>query len=510
MKELAEIVKTTKTLKLLYVEDNQLVRESTHIILNDLFEEIIVAVDGKDGLNKFYENDIDIILSDINMPNMSGLDMTESIRAFDKDIPILLLSAYNEVEYFTRGIHLNVDDYLLKPLQITEALQAFKKIIKKIKFLEEFKNNLVFLNQYQELTDSTSAISKTNLEGEITYVNDNFCRLSGYTKEELLGKRHNIVRHPDNSAAIYADVWHTIKHKKKAWKGILRNISKSEKTYYIDVVIQPLLDKDNNIVEYISIKKDITEIMSPKKQLYDFVDSAKEPLLVYIKIAGFSDLEKFYGHIIYDGLDGFANDLYKLMPEHLNFKKFLSLGNGEYAFIQDLKDISSISIDSVVEELHTYQYIVNELKIDVGSIDYDISIVMSVSHGKDCIENVRYGINNLKQTKQEFIFANHLAKKGKDEAEKNLKMLQVVKKAIDTSRIVSYFQPIVSNENEEIVKYESLVRIIKEDGEVLSPFFFLDVAKKGKYYAYITEIVLENSFTALEQTDKMISINISI
>ncbi len=510
MNELSDIVKTTKKLTLLYVEDNKSVRESTLSILNDIFKETISASDAQIALTKFYENDIDIILSDINMPGMSGLDMAESIRNFDKDIPIILLSAHNEIEYFTRGIDLNVDAYLLKPLQINNLFKVLQKVIKKIKFLEDFNNNLVFLNQYQALADSTSAISKTNLEGIITYVNDNFCRLSGYTKEELLGNRHSIVRHPDSSTSIYTDVWHTIKYKKQAWKGILRNISKSEKTYYIDVVIQPILDKDNNIVEYISIKRDITQIMNPKKQLYDFVESAINPILVSIKIEDFEDLENFYGHDIFETFNQFAKDLEKLMPEHLNFNKFLSLGNGEYVFLQDIKEVSETVIDSLIEELQGYQFIVNELKIDVGEIDYDISILISVASGVDCIENVKYGLKSLQQTNQEFIFANDLAKKVKEESENNLKMLKVVKKAIDTLQVVSYFQPIVLNENETIVKYESLVRIIDEDKKVLTPFFFLDIAKKGKYYTNITHMVLDNSFEALTQTDKSISINLSI
>ena len=76
--------------------------------------------------------------------------------------------------------------------------------------------------------------------------------------------------------------------------------------------------------------------------------------------------------------------------------------------------------------------------------------------------------------------------------------------------MVSYFQPIVNNLTLEVEKYESLVRIVEESGRVLSPFHFLDVAKKGRYYSKITRIVLENSFLALSQTDKSISINLSV
>ena len=85
----------------------------------------------------------------------------------------------------------------------------------------------------------------------------------------------------------------------------------------------------------------------------------------------------------------------------------------------------------------------------------------------------------------------------------------MIKVAIENNKIISHFQPIVSNKTKQIIKYESLVRLIDEEENVISPYFFLDVAKQGKYYSRVTNIVLENSFKALTQTDKSISINIS-
>ncbi len=145
----------------------------------------------------------------------------------------------------------------------------------------------------------------------------------------------------------------------------------------------------------------------------------------------------------------------------------------------------------------------------MGEIEYDISVLISISNGKECIENVNYGMKSLEHTKQEFIIANNLAQKEQKNAQNNLKILKMVKRALENSNIISYFQPIVSNDTKEIVKYESLVRLVDEDEKIISPFVFLDIAKKGKYYAQITNMVLENSFNALSKTDKSITINIS-
>jgi len=512
MKNLAEIVNKTKFMKLLYVEDNKAVRETSIMILSDIFAEIIVAVDGKDGIEKFYDNnDIDIIISDISMPIMNGLDMAESIRNFDKDIQILLLSAYNKTKYFTKGIDLNIDSYLLKPLQLPKLLQSLKKIIKKIEFLKEFNNNLLELEQYKELLNEYASVTKANTLGVITFVNDEFCKLSGYAREELIDVNHNIIRHPDNSAAIYTDIWHTIKQEKKTWRGIIRNITKDKQTYYADSLIKPILNHDNTILEYVSIKRNITDIMNPKKQFHDFIHSSKKPMIVMVQIEDFSNIESFYGHSLSQKLnDDFAKELLRYMPDSIKFNKFLSLGDGQFIFLFDIENMQRVSVDMMIEDLQNYQFIMNGLNIDIDEIGYDISIFMSISIGDNCIQNVKYGIQELKRSKRSFIVANDFFIKEQEKAANNLKILKMIRLAIDHDNIVSYFQAIVSNATTQIVKYESLVRLINSEGEVISPYMFLDIAKQGIYYSQITSIVLENSFAALDKTDKSISINISV
>jgi EAL domain-containing protein (putative c-di-GMP-specific phosphodiesterase class I) len=85
----------------------------------------------------------------------------------------------------------------------------------------------------------------------------------------------------------------------------------------------------------------------------------------------------------------------------------------------------------------------------------------------------------------------------------------MLKESLSDCRIISYFQPIINNKTLEIEKYESLVRMVNKDGEILPPSIFLEISKRGRYYAQITNEVLKNSFNALNQTTKEISINLS-
>ncbi len=510
MIDIDEIIKYSQHLRLLYVEDNADAREMTAMILEDFFDEIVIAVDGEDGLEKFKEGEFDLIISDINMPKLNGLDMIEKIRQIDESVAILILSAHNEDDFFIRSIKLNIDGYLLKPIDIDQFSTMLNKVIQKNKYLQAAKENLYFLQEYKKATNESSIVSKTDTKGIITYINDAFCEISKYSKDELIGKNHNIVRHPDNPKSIFEDMWHTIKDKKQIWKGVVRNRAKDGKSYYVDSLVMPVLDLDNNIIEYISLRNDITSIMNPAKQLSDAIKNANDPILIYLKLDKYDMIEEFYDHDTVEKIQNKAYEhLCKRISEVYEFDTLYQLGNGEYALILEkskyLEDEKSFTI-----KLKEYQEIIKDDKISLDNIEYDISVLISLSYEKEKIlESAKLGIKKLLQIKQDFIIANNLATIEQDKAKENMQTISMINTAIEQSKIVSYFQPIIDNNTKKIVKYESLVRLINEQDKVLAPFFFLETAKKSNQYSKITNIVFEHSFTMLKNCEYDISINLS-
>ena len=115
------------------------------------------------------------------------------------------------------------------------------------------------LQGYKEALNFSSIVTKTDLSGRITYANDNFCKISGYSRDELINQPHNIVRHPKQSSDSFKDMWDTIKSK-RPWKGTIRNKHKDGSSYYVYASVVPFLDKNGDILEYISIRQDITEL----------------------------------------------------------------------------------------------------------------------------------------------------------------------------------------------------------------------------------------------------------
>ena len=510
MIDIDETLKYSQKLHLLYVEDNEDAREMTAMILEDYFDNITIAVDGKDGYEKFKNSKIDLIITDINMPNMDGLEMSKKIREIDRDVSIIILSAHNEDDFFMNSIQIGINGYLLKPINIEQLTKQIHIVIQKHKYMYQAKSNLNLLKSYQEATNQSSIVSKADTKGIISYVNDTFCDLTGYKREELIGKNHNIVRHPDNPKSMFEDMWRTIRDEKKLWKGIVRNRAKNGSSYYVDSIVMPLLDLDGNITEYISLRNDITNIMNPLKQLKIELKDSSKPLLVYIKLNNFSEIEDFYDvstiQLIQNKTAIYLENKFR---EIYNFDKIYQLENGEYAFVLQSNEYTT-NQKEFIQNLTKYQEIIKEEKINLGELEYDISILITISDEKEKIlESVKIGIKKLLKNKQTFISANNLASIEHDRAKENMKTVFMIKNAIYDSKIISYFQPIIDNNTQQIVKYESLVRLINEEGKVLSPYFFLDTAKKSNYYLDITNIVLEHSFNMLRNCNFDISINLS-
>ena len=122
------------------------------------------------------------------------------------------------------------------------------------------------LKQYKEAIEKSNIISKTDTDGIITFVNDEFCKISGYSKDELLGKNHNIVRHPDVPSSKFKLLWDTI-NAKEIYKGTVKNLAKDGSTFYVNTTVIPILDENGGIEEFIAIRYDVTKEVFYKHSL---------------------------------------------------------------------------------------------------------------------------------------------------------------------------------------------------------------------------------------------------
>jgi response regulator RpfG family c-di-GMP phosphodiesterase len=132
-KDLKKLMNISKNLKVLIVEDDALLRGELESILSVVFDDITFAVDGKDGYEKYKESKYDFIITDIYMPNLNGLEMAKKIRESNDKVPIVILSANSDPEFFIESIKIGVAGYILKPLDFQQMYQVLYNTIENIK-----------------------------------------------------------------------------------------------------------------------------------------------------------------------------------------------------------------------------------------------------------------------------------------------------------------------------------------------------------------------------------------
>jgi len=264
-----------REISILYVEDEELIRSEIFNILSMLCEKVEFAVDGRDGLEKFKNGVFDLVITDINMPYMNGFEMLKEIKALKPEMPAIIISAYSQEEYFLQASKIDIiNDYLFKPVKIIDLMERINKHTAKVEEKREYQKTLKLLEQYKLAVDKSSILSKTDIKGNITYVNDTFCNISKYSRNELIGKPHNIVRHPDMSKETFENMWKTIKEDKEIWQGRIKNLAKDGSIYIVNTTVVPITNTNGEIEEFIGIRNDITELEIYKELLQNKLNSA--------------------------------------------------------------------------------------------------------------------------------------------------------------------------------------------------------------------------------------------
>ncbi len=124
------------------------------------------------------------------------------------------------------------------------------------------------LEQYIKAIEENNIVSKTDINGIITFVNDEFCRISKYSREELVGKNHNIVRHPDVPKKTFKKLWDTILSK-KIYKATVKNLAKDGSVFYVNTTVIPILNEKGEILEFIAIRYDVTKAVEDANKLLE-------------------------------------------------------------------------------------------------------------------------------------------------------------------------------------------------------------------------------------------------
>ena len=409
--------------------------------------------------------------------------------------------------------------------EIGDALLAFNTMSEKL------TENISFLDGYKTAIDTSSIVSKTDKKGIITYVNKMFCNVSGYTKEELIGSAHNIIRHPDMDPKVFEGMWKQL-HAKKIWKGTIKNQNKDGTSYIVNATILPILDSDNNLIEYVGVRHDITELEKSKEeikkqrtdlltglpnrnQLLTDLKTAVKPIILYLNIDDFSGFNDFYGSSIGDDVLMNLADKLQSLKEEKHFKlyklqadQFILLFQEGFLLNKNLKIFFKQLIEDIEIEI-SHINVENQNRVSI-SITGGVSSYYTHDNYQKLILYSNIARKKAQQAHKKFLLFDHSMSKSKNYAQ-NIEWIKQIKEAIEEDRVVTYYQPILDNKTEKIVKYETLVRMLNQEGKPVSTLTFLEISQKAKLYPQITKIIIDKAFKKFENLpDYQFSINLTI
>jgi len=359
-----QIKKISKTLKVLYVEDDVVIAKEIQKLLSKLFHNITYVEDGEKGLNAYKKETYDLVITDISMPNMDGISMIQEIKKLNKDQIVIVISAYNDSEKLTKLINLGVDRFIMKPLNINLFLHSVSKITVNL-YNEKHKLHLEVKEKKDKhdktiLLDGMIAPIAIIERGIISYVNENFKNKFSLEEEIQYYKLSNIFENSDLKKMQNSElVEHLYSHQKKSYSIL---IAKKVQNYSIKVT---KMEHSAKIMccffNLEDINKELSKIEDPKEKLTSSIDAATGLLLRsefsyaleqllddelsygaicfglkhiedYVKSFGVSSLEKIYKKFGQYLVHNFANLLELQVMElyYFNTNKFVLLVQEEY------------------------------------------------------------------------------------------------------------------------------------------------------------------------------------
>ena len=259
-----------KKLNILFIESNTEDREHFSNILYKFFNNVVVCSNGKDGIDNFLEKRqeyfLDIIICDKTLEDITGIEVLKKIREIDSEIPFIIISPKIEVDDLLIAIKYKATDYLSKPINGKDMIFCIERVCHN-KYHERLK--LLMQEDLEELRaviNEVALVSKTDLEGNITFVNSYFTEITGYSQDEIIGQNRLILKDENTSISLYKDLLEKVKAG-IVWEGKLKNISKTKEEYYVYLTVLPIYDKKNsNIIEFMWISFLTTEAELEEKE----------------------------------------------------------------------------------------------------------------------------------------------------------------------------------------------------------------------------------------------------
>jgi len=259
-----------RRLTLVTIDDEESIRESIAVFFEDSGFSVIGACDGRQGMEIIRATRPDIVITDLRMPHMDGLEVVDAVRSLDDNLPIIILSGTGVLADAIESLRRGAWDYLTKPVQdmleleliVVRCLERARLIRENRSYHENLeqlvtKRSAELRKLFAAVEQSANCVIITNVDGVIEYVNPKFTKVTGFSFDEAVGQTPRILKSGKQSEAFYREMWDTIRAGKE-WRGEFANLTKDGNPFWELCSIAPIRNDEGTITHYVGIKEDIT------------------------------------------------------------------------------------------------------------------------------------------------------------------------------------------------------------------------------------------------------------
>ncbi len=500
--------------RLLTVDDEEGIREGIAAYFEDAGYIVSEASDGMAALEVIRQSPPDIIITDLRMPRMDGLELINLVIAEYDNIPIIVLSGTGVLADAIDALRRGAWDYLTKPIQDLGELEIMvQRSLEKSRLVSENRRYQLNLEEivtertrelrklFTAVEQSVNAVVITDINGSIEYANPRFCNISGYSLPEIIGKNPSILKSDYTSAKDYEKLWQTIKAGQE-WHGEFQNRRKNGTLYWEQCSIAPLRDDKGEITNFVGIKEDITirkaqeevlnwqashDILTGLHNRYYLeshissklmsIDKDKEYLsLILIDVDNLKFVNDTFGHDYGDRLlVEISKRLKKLACTDCMIARFLG---DQFVMIPVVKQDSLYGIELADKIRKNLSELFNVDGVEVA-ITVSIGVATFPDDGEtvdNMLRNAEAAMYEAKRQGRNLVinYTNEFHKR----AQHRLMLETRLHRALENKDFNLHYQPQISLETRKVVGLEALLRWTPADMPSVSPAEFIPILEE--------------------------------